>query len=246
MPWEDRRRFEACADTALGRRKIYHPAPFGLQFPFLPNDEFYLRRLLPFLDSPEAEKDAIRAEGEALLAGGGEGLAPYVANPPGTPPDKWSELDHDTRWSALFLYRFGRPDAEALKRFPATARALARLPRADIPGRAPTAFFSLLKPRTSIPPHTGVTNVRTIIHLPLIVPDGCSFRVGGETRTWKVGEAFGFDDTIEHEACNNSDQPRVVLIADVWNPYLTEAEKALIRTFFASAKARGLELEQFE
>ena len=30
-----------------------------------------------------------------------------------------------------------------------------------------------------------------------------------------------FDDTIEHEARNDSDELRVVLIFDLWNPLLT-------------------------
>ena len=55
-----------------------------------------------------------------------------------------------------------------------------------------------------------VTNVRSIVHLPLIVPEGCGFRVGAETRTWQVGTAWAFDDTIEHEAWNDSDSPRAI------------------------------------
>lgn len=239
----ERRRFEACVDAALGRRRIYHPEPFGMHYPFLPADEFFPRERLPFLPDLERRTDAIRAEAEGLLAAGGEGFAPYVANPPGTPPDKWSELDGSTRWSALYLWKYGRPDAAALARFPATAAALAALPLNDIPGRGPTAFFSLLQAGARIPPHTGVTNTRAIVHLPLIVPDGCAFRVGGETRPWRVGEAFAFDDTIEHEAWNDSAEPRVVLILDVWNPHLTEAERDLLRAYYRAADASGLNPE---
>ncbi len=236
----ERRRFEACVDAALGRRRVYHNEPFGMHFPFLPAEEFFPRDMLPFLPDLERHAKAIREETMALLGEGGSGFAPYVANPPGTPRDKWSELDHSTRWSALYLYKYGAADRAALERFPATAAALATLPLADMPGRAPTAFFSLLKAGTRIPPHTGVTNTRAIIHLPLVVPPGCGFRVGGETREWREGEAFGFDDTIEHEAWNDSDQPRVVLILDVWNPYLTDAERRLLRAYFAAADASGL------
>ena len=81
--------------------------------------------------------------------------------------------------------------------------------------------------------------MRTIVHLPLIVPPGCGFRVGGETREWKVGEAFAFDDTIEHEAWNDSDELRAVLILDVWNPHITEAERELLQTFFRVADSSG-------
>ena len=46
------------------------------------------------------------------------------------------------------------------------------------------------------------------------------------------GEAFAFDDTIEHQAANESDQLRAILILDGWNPHLTEAEQQLLRRFF--------------
>jgi aspartyl/asparaginyl beta-hydroxylase (cupin superfamily) len=74
----------------------------------------------------------------------------------------------------------------------------------------------------------GVNNARLVCHLPLIVPDGCWFRVGAETRFWRSGEAFLFDDTIEHEAMNPSDELRVVLIFDVWRPELEPIERQAI------------------
>jgi aspartyl/asparaginyl beta-hydroxylase (cupin superfamily) len=64
--------------------------------------------------------------------------------------------------------------------------------------------------------------------LPLIVPEGCGFRVGGTTREWMPGKAWVFDDTIEHEAWNDSDVPRAVLILDAWNPFLTPAERDMV------------------
>ena len=86
-----------------------------------------------------------------------------------------------------------------------TAAVLAQIPQVDIPGRGPTASFSILDAHTRIPAHTGVTNTRVTVHLPLIVPPGCGFRVGGETRESQVGTGWVFDDTIEHEAWNDSD-----------------------------------------
>ena len=159
---------------------------------------------------------------------------------PGTPQSKWTPLDNSLDWSAMFLWEYGVRNEEVCALCPATAAALERVPRSKIPGRAPSAFFSLLKPRTHIPPHTGVTNMRAIIHLPLIVPEGCRFRVGGETRVWREGEAFAFDDTIEHEAFNDSDELRAVLIFDVWNPHLSEAEQRLLPLMFDISDASGL------
>jgi aspartyl/asparaginyl beta-hydroxylase (cupin superfamily) len=79
-----------------------------------------------------------------------------------------------------------------------------------------------------IPPHTGDTNARLVVHLPLILPPNCTFRVGNETREWQFGKAWVFDDSVEHEARNDSDQLRVQLMFDVWNPYLSDAEKELV------------------
>jgi aspartate beta-hydroxylase len=73
-----------------------------------------------------------------------------------------------------------------------------------------------------------VTNTRVVTHLPLIIPDDCALRVGGETHVWQTGQCVTFDDTFEHEAWNRSDQTRVVLIFDNWNPDLSEAERAAV------------------
>ena len=83
-------------------------------------------------------------------------------------------------------------------------RLLESIGQPNIPGRSPNAMFSLLAPNTRIPPHHGVANTRLVCHLPLVVPPNCWFRSGAETRRWNVGKAFVFDDTIEHEAANDS------------------------------------------
>ena len=137
---------------------------------------------------------------------------------------------------ALHLWRNGKAVEQNLARCPETARALAALPLADIEGLCPNAMFSALAPRSSIPPHNGETNARVIAHLPLIVPEGCSYRVGYEWRRWRVGETLIFDDTIEHEARNDSDELRVVLIFDLWNPLLGNAERELARTLAAAVR----------
>jgi aspartyl/asparaginyl beta-hydroxylase (cupin superfamily) len=233
----ERRRFDACIDHALGRRRIYANQPAGLHFPFLPAEEYFERRHFPWLERIEAETDAIRAELETLLAQDGAAIRPYVAMEPGTPANKWSPLDNKLDWGALHLWKDGRRDDSVCARVPRTAAAVEALPLSDLPGRTPTVFFSLLRPGTHLPAHSGVSNVRTIIHLPLIVPPGCAFRVGGETREWEVGRAWAFDDTIEHEAWNRSDRMRAILIFDVWNPYISEVERDLLRRFFAVAAA---------
>lgn len=236
----DARRARAFVDVALGRRRTYANECSGAFYPFLPPDEYFDRTHFPWMPELEARTAAIREEMLALIADPGDSLRPYVRMEEGMPETKWTPLGNSLDWGACFLWEYGVPNPAVLERCPATAEALMRVPRAEMPGRAPTAFFSLLRPRRRIPPHTGVTNTRTIIHLPLVVPEGCAFRVGGETRPWVEGEAFAFDDTIEHEAWNDSDELRALLIFDVWNPHLSLEERDVVARYFAAADAAGM------
>ena len=117
--------------------------------------------------------------------------------------------------------------AEHLAQCPRTAEALALVDAVDIAGLCPNAMFSALAPGAHIPPHTGETNARLVAHLPLVVPERCSYRVGYDWRQWQEGKCWVFDDTIEHEARNDSDQLRVILMFDVWNPLLSQAEREM-------------------
>ena len=75
-------------------------------------------------------------------------------------------------------------------------------------------------------------NTRLICHLPLVVPPGCGFRVGNETREWEPGKLLIFDDTIEHEAWNDSSEDRIILIFDVWRPELRDDERRAVTMMF--------------
>lgn len=233
----ERRRFQACLDREFGRRIIHQNHCSGLHYPFLPADEYFDRHHFPWMAQLEAQTEVIRAEFLAMVARDGGNIRPYVRQDAGTPLNKWTALDGSLDWGAAFLWEYGVRNEAVCAACPQTVAALEALPRADIPGRAPSAFFSLLKPKSHIPAHTGVTNTRAIVHLPLIVPPGCLFRVGDETRAWEEGVAFAFDDTIDHEAWNESDHLRVVLIFDVWNPHLSLAEQQLLKQFYATADA---------
>ncbi len=223
----ERDHFDRCLNALLGDR-VYVSQPTQMHFPYLSAIEFFDRASFPWIETLEAESAAIRDECLAVISED-SGFMPYVAFAPGQPVNQWAELNHSPAWSAFFLWKDGVAIEENLARCPRTAAALRAIPRSDVPGRAPTAFFSLLRPRTHIPPHTGVTNTRGTAHLALEVPEGCHFRVGAQTRAWRTGEAWVFDDTIEHEAWNRSDQPRAILIFDVWNPLLHERDRALVR-----------------
>jgi len=221
-------RFDACFDSLIGKRRVFAPQPTFMLFPRLPAIEFLDRGDFRWLAAFEAAADEIRAEAQAALAQAADDFVPYISKPPGSPVDQWQELNNSKRWSTFFLLKNGERIEQHLARCPRTAALLAAAPLCEIRGHAPTAFFSVLAPKTRIPAHTGVTNTRFIVHMALVVPPSCGFRVGAETRAWREGLAWVFDDTFEHEAWNGSDEPRIVLIFDVWNSFLTEAERDLV------------------
>ena len=63
--------------------------------------------------------------------------------------------------------------------------------------------------------------------------------MGSETRRWIEGEGWLFDDTIEHEAWNDSPEPRVLLLFDVWRPELSEEERGLVATMLEAVDSYG-------
>ena len=223
------RRVDKCIDLLTGKRSRYASQPTFLYFPDLPTPEYIEGVAFPWLRVIEAATDEIRSELTTVLSSDQAGLEPYVAYPEGVPLQQWRELNKSRRWSAYFLWNEGVAQPEHLARCPRTAQMLQRAPQCDVAGHGPNGFFSILEARTRIPPHTGVTNARVTVHLPLIVPPDCGFRVGSETREWIPGKAWVFDDTFEHEAWNGSDTPRALLIFDIWNPYLSEDERELVR-----------------
>jgi aspartate beta-hydroxylase len=228
-------RFDETKDVLTGRKKVFTQQPVMLHFPRLPAIQFYDEDEFPWLRDLEAATDVVEGELNALLDER-RGFRPYLNHPDGVPLNDMANLNRSTDWSAYFLWDDGKRIDEHCAACPQTAALLQTLPMADVPGFAPAAFFSALNPATTIPPHTGVTNTRLIVHLGVIVPARCAFRVGNETREWRRGKAWVFDDTIEHEARNDSGDLRVLLIFDVWNPYLSAAERDLVCALLAAQR----------
>ena len=226
-------RFEQSLDLLTGRRQMYPSAPRLYQFPELPTVQFFDREAFPWLAGLEAATADIRREMLAVL-NEPESFAPYVQSDPDRPALRKGGMLDNPDWSAYFLWKNGSQVQGHADRCPATVAALSALPVVHIPGRSPSVLFSQMRPGAHIPAHHGFVNTRLIVHLPLIVPAGCRFRVGNETREWVEGKAWLFDDTIEHEAWNPSDSTRVILLFEVWRPELTPTERAYVGALFES------------
>jgi aspartate beta-hydroxylase len=222
-----------CLEIYLGSRPPEPlPAlqkPTLMTFPGLLGRAWFARETFPWLTEIERQTDAIRAELVDVLASD-EGFRPFVEMPVDHPGAAyWRQVNHSPSWNAFFFYRDGHRVTDNHTRCPITAAALDALPLSRVADHSPESLYSVLAPGAHIPPHTGVINCRLVVHLPLIVPPDCGIRVGNETRGWEEGRCIVFDDTFEHEAWNRSDRTRVVLIFDIWNPALSEAEQEGMR-----------------
>ncbi|MGH8278159.1 MAG: aspartyl/asparaginyl beta-hydroxylase domain-containing protein [Gammaproteobacteria bacterium] len=197
--------------------------PAYLYVPGIEPRPFFERTQFAWAPALEACTAAILAEAEAVLASEA-GLEPYVDIDVRTDPQQWRELNHSSQWNSFHLLRGGKIQNDNAARCPATMQALGQLPLPQIPGHTPEAFFSILRPGTHIPSHYGLGNYKLVVHLPLVVPQDCAIRVGHETRGWSAGQCLIFDDSFQHEAWNRSQERRVVLITEIWNPLLSAAE----------------------
>jgi aspartyl/asparaginyl beta-hydroxylase (cupin superfamily) len=233
----ERRRLEAFVKTTLRVERRYQQEPTEYFYPGLPAIGFYERAEFPWLEALEAATDDIGREVLALLAGQEGDDAPGARGHERLPLEQWREVNDVPGSRVHEFYRQGLPVQERCDRAPATMRAVTALPQARVALRSPCAMYSALQPQTRVPARTGTANYRLVVHLPLIAPDGCGLRVGSETRAWRAGESWVFDDTIEHEAWNSSDLPRYILACDVWSPRLSADERAAIAAVIAAADA---------
>jgi aspartyl/asparaginyl beta-hydroxylase (cupin superfamily) len=231
-------RFQESLEIMFGEKRIYLQQPTGYYFPRLPQVQFYERSDFPWLAGVEAAAEAMREEIEAVMDDE-SAFRPYLASTNERPQTNVHGLVDNPDWSTFYLWENGGPVEANASRCPRTMKALEGAPVPHITTRAPAIFFSRLRPGARIPPHHGMLNARLICHVPLIVPEGCGFRVGNETRAWKVGEALVFDDTIEHEAWNDSKEDRIVLIFDIWRPELTEEERRAVTAMFEAVDSYG-------
>lgn len=223
-------RLKEAIGIASGAQPVYLQQPTSFYYPGLPQVAWYEREQFPWLAAMEQAAPAMRAEIEAVLAED-RGLVPYVEKPENRASQGHSLLN-DARWSAFHLWQNGERVDDNADRCPTIMEALESAPMPHIDRRSPMALISILKPGTHIEPHSGMLNTRLICHIPLVVPDGCRLRVGAETRAVEEGKAMIFDDSIEHEAWNDGDSARAVLLFEIWRPELSNAERDALTVMF--------------
>eukprot|EP00656_Telonema_subtile_P010826 TRINITY_DN15273_c0_g1_i2.p1 TRINITY_DN15273_c0_g1~~TRINITY_DN15273_c0_g1_i2.p1 ORF type:complete len:249 (-),score=36.09 TRINITY_DN15273_c0_g1_i2:301-1047(-) len=113
-------------------------------------------------------------------------------------------------WTLFGLVLAGTDVAQGKRECPRTHEICRK-----IPGLV-NAGFSCLGPRAETGWHQDVDRGFDRVHLSLVVPPGdCVFQVMDQTRRWAEEDVIVFDDTKRHNAYNQTELPRYVLLVDI-------------------------------
>jgi hypothetical protein len=134
-------------------------------------------------------------------------------------------------WKTLVLMDRGQWDSVNVNLFPKTAKAVHE---SGVP--ATEVFFASMVGPSKIKKHSDFTNFVLTSHLALDIPysgeNKCRLTVGGETRQWINGRCYVFDTSLLHDAINESDQIRYILMLRFWHPDLTPTERQALQFTF--------------
>lgn len=164
----------------------------------------------------EASWPVIKAEVEAFLSAG---AMPHTAEVAGLDPDSpegraAAPADRGS-WRTIVLQFFGDWIEENCAAFPETTKAVGIIDGATSIG------FTALDPDSHIATHVGPNRGALRFQLPIIVPGAvgaCRIRVGDEMVEWEEGRSVLFDLSMNHEAWNDSDGTRVLMMIEVPSP----------------------------
>jgi hypothetical protein len=91
------------------------------------------------------------------------------------------------------------------------------------------SFITRLNPRGTINKHADrgyFLEKCHRIHVPLKTNKGVTYWIDGKQYYWEVGNVYEFNNLLEHEVINNSDQERIHLILNLYN--LSEDELSIL------------------
>lgn len=129
---------------------------------------------------------------------------------PGAPnmtyPDSWKNIYFK---NYLLNYNLSK------EKFPITHKLLTEKKEITLAG------ITTLAPKSKLMPHCGETNSIIRCHMGLKVPGKLpelGLKVNGQNLCWEEGKVFAFNDAFQHEAWNNTDEYRYVLVFDIMRP----------------------------
>ena len=155
-------------------------------------------------------------------------LKPYFQDSIQFPPKNWKTES---------FYFWTKANRIMIGMFPKTHEIIKQVPGVV------SASINLLEPGSKILPHYGDTNAIMRCHLGLQVPDdglpACGFKVKEESRPWEDGKFLIFLDAYTHEAFNNTDQKRYILLLDVLRPEFRDRKYRISTMILGSISIYG-------
>lgn len=217
-------RIDEFIQTLSGTEEIVYPHPLQkptlLYFPGLTAKPWHDTSDFAWVPMIEASCQVVKAELTGLIEQGYVGF--YQEDSP-------TFNGPQRGWKVAVLDQHGRKHLENCRRCPETVKLIEN----NVPHSLRELQFSAFEPGTHVASHHGVTNVILTCHLALITPPtGAGVRVGEETRYQQEGKCLIFDDTFIHEAWNEGDSTRTILMWDIWHPELTQIEIESIKYLF--------------
>lgn len=167
----------------------------------------------PWIAEIERQAPTIKLELERYLAGG---PIPLVVEVAGFDPDseggRASVPVRVGEWRSLMLYVNGAWVEATAQHFPTTRACFAQVnPKGNV-------GFGAIEGHTHITAHVDSNRGALRVGVPIIVPGepgDCRIRIADELLDWTEGVAMVFDVKAEHEAWNDTDEIRVVLMAEI-------------------------------
>jgi beta-hydroxylase len=190
----------------------------------------------PQLQAVAARWREIATEGRALLDAGAV-TAATGAN------DLGFHTFFKRGWTRFYLCWYGETPASARQSCPVTTAILEEAP--SIKG----AMFAFLPPRAILGRHRDPFAGSLRFHLGLDTPndDACWIEVDGVRYCWRDGEGVLFDETYVHEARNDTDRGRLILLADVERPLrapMRQINRLVMRTVMNATATQNVEGER--
>ena len=191
----------------------------------------------PWVAPLEAAAPDIRAELDALLVGG--------VRFPETSEIVGHDQGNEGSWTTYMLCSYGTWLEFNCARCPRTTKLVSTVPGLEIAG------FAVLHAGTHLPRHRGpTTSLRYHLGIRVPEPRGSSrIVIGDEVHEWAEGTSLVFDDAVEHEAWNDSDEDRYVLFVEARWPLrglaalTNRLATGLVRRAARRVPARAAELD---
>lgn len=126
-----------------------------------------------------------------------------------------SWLKNETRWRPIWV-RFMGSWAGTADKLPTLKKIVSAFPDVSL------LHVSIFYPGATLIEHRGPARIVHRYHYGLKIPYGdVGLKLAGYDIKWKEREGFIWDDTLPHSAWNHTQEPRIVIFADVFRELST-------------------------